>query len=259
MNVRWLIAIASLAMAATAACSGDDGRETVTVYAASSLTDAFTELGQAFSEAHPEYEVEYNFASSSELAVQINAGAPADVFASANQDQMDVVLEAGNAARRTVLTANELALGVPADSDVVQEFDDLAAPGTIVVVAAPDVPVGALTRAALDAVLLSPAYDTDFLNAVLENIASEEPSVRAVLAKLELGEADAGFVYATDLAVADETVRRVEIPKQGRLSNLYFIAALNGGGEGAQGFVRFALSEQGQTILAKYGFGPSAS
>ena len=97
MNRAWLVMLALLVLPATAACGGNNGRETVAVYAASSLTDAFGELAGAFATANPGYEVALNFASSSELAVQINEGAPADVFASANRPQLDLVVAAGNA------------------------------------------------------------------------------------------------------------------------------------------------------------------
>jgi molybdate transport system substrate-binding protein len=258
MKNRWLPGLIGLLAGAMAACGGDDGRETVAVYAASSLTDAFTEMAPAFEEANPEYEAALNFASSSELAVQINEGAPADVFASANRAQMDVVDEAGNASEVASLSTNELALGVPADSETVAEFDDIAEPGTILIVAAPDVPVGALTRAALDALVGSGVRDAAFRDRALHNVASEEPNVRAVLAKLELGEADAGFVYGSDVGVAGQAVRQIEIPEEGRLSSDYFIALVGDAGPGAQAFFAFALSEEGQAILKRHGFGATS-
>lgn len=236
------------------ACGGNDSAETITVFAASSLTDAFTQAGEAFSREHPGYEVAFSFASSAVLAAQINEGAPADVFASANRDQMETVVGAGNADAPHVFARNVLALAAPAGSDAVRTFDDIARPGTVLVVAGPAVPAGALFHQALEALVASGARDQAFADAVLANVVSEEANVRAVLAKVELGEADAGFIYSTDVAIAGDAVREVEIPEQGRLSNDYLVATTRGAGDGARLFVDFVQSTEGQQILASYGF-----
>lgn len=241
--------------AALSGCATNSSDEDVTVYAASSLTDAFVAIGEAFEETNPQYRVHFNFAASSELAVQINERAPADVFASANEAQMQVVLDAGNAGAPAVFTRNELALAAPADSDVVTVFDDIAAPGAIIVAAAPDVPVGELFHRAMDALLTSGVRDQAFLDAVIANLASEESNVRAVLTRVELGEADAGFIYATDLAIAGDTVRRILMPAEARLSSAYPIVAIGDEPtEGATAFITFVLSGAGQAVLTSYGF-----
>jgi molybdate transport system substrate-binding protein len=218
----------------------------VLVFAAASLTDAFGAIADAFTVANPEVEVVLNLAGSQTLASQIVEGAPADVFASADTAQMDVVAEAGALARAPeVLTANRLAMAVePGNPLGITGLADLADPELLLVLPAEEVPAGRYARQALDAagVAVTPV--------------SLERDVRAARAKVELGEADAAIVYASDIAAADGRVDGVELPAEQNVPAAYPIARLAEASntEVADAFVAFVLGEQGQTILAEYGF-----
>lgn len=250
------VLLAAMMLLLAASCSDSDASDAVTVYAASSLTDAFADIAEAYEEHEPGTDVRLNFASSSALAAQINEGAPADVFASANATQVQVVVDAGNAAQPVTFATNELALAVPAGVGRVATFDDLFGRDVILVVAAPDVPAGALFRAAMASLVASGARSQSLVDALFENIASEEANVRAVLSRLQLDEADAGFVYSSDLASAGEAVRRIPIPETARLANAYPIAVVGEQpSEEARAFVAFVLSDDGQAILREHGFG----
>lgn len=231
-----------------------DGEEArLVVSAASSLTDAFTEIAAAFEEAHEDVAVDLNFGGSSALAVQIVEGAPADVFASANEAQMDVVVDAGLATSPARFAANRLVVAVPAGS-AIETFEDLAASDVRLVLAGPDVPVGAYARAAIEAA--GQTYGAGFADAVLANVVSEEPNVRAVLTRVELGEADAGIVYATDTVIAGDAVRAIEIPAEFAPPVAYVVAAVGQSSSSLAGeFVAFLLSSEGRAILARHGFG----
>lgn len=224
----------------------------VIVSAASSLTDAFSELADAFKAKHPDVAVELNFGSSSSLATQIVEGAPAGVFASANQTQMEVVAAAGLARDPRVFAQNRIVLVVPSDNTDIQAFADIAAPGVRLVLAGAEVPVGDYARQAIAA---ADVAVPGFADAALANLVSEEANVRAVLTKVELGEADAGVVYETDAAISGEAVRVVTIPAEFVVPAVYPIAEVGEDpSEVAQAFVAFVLSPEGQAILAKYGF-----
>jgi len=244
-----------------ASCGGEgatdnDGSDTlggdVIVSAASSLTDAFTELADAFEAEHPGVSIALNFGSSSSLASQIVEGAPAEVFASANEAQMRVVTGAGLSHEPRVFAQNRIVVVVPAGSDAVQSFADLARDGVRLVLAGAEVPVGDYARQAIAA---AEADVPGFEAGTLANVVSEEANVRAVLTKVELGEADAGIVYATDAAISGDAVRVVPIPEAYVSPAVYPIATV---GEdpsaAAKAFVAFVLSPEGQAILARYGF-----
>lgn len=235
--------------------STEDGSATVTVFAAASLTDAFTEIGAAFEDANPGSTVRFNFAASSALATQINEGAPADVFASADNNQMSVVLDAGNAAEPQLFVRNVLVVVTPADSEL-ERFEELAIEGLRLVLAGPDVPVGRYSRQILENASGVGGIAPDFGERVLANLRSDEANVRAVLSKVQLGEADAGIVYQTDARVAADDVRVIEIPELYNVIADYHIAVVNGAEESgpASGFIAFVLSPDGQAILREYGF-----
>ncbi len=219
--------------------SAEAGGE-VLVFAAASLTEAFGEIEEAFVAANPGATVTFNFAGSQTLATQINEGAPADVFASANQTQMDVVGEAGEP-----FIANVLQIAVePGNPLGIETLEDLARPDVTLVMAAEEVPAGQYAREALDAA------------GVTVDPASLEQDVRAVLSRVSLGEADAGIVYASDVASAGDEVSGVEIPDEQNVPATYPIATLPEAPnpEGAEAFVAFVRSEEGQTILAEHGF-----
>ncbi len=255
--LRW---IAGLLLALLlAACGGgaSDGAGTpdpaprgeVVVFAAASLTEAFEQIGERFTQANPGLTVTYNFAGSQQLAGQIVEGAPADVFASANQRQMDVVGEAGLIAGESrPFASNLLAIAVePGNPLGIGGLADLATPDLVLVLAAEEVPAGRYAQEALDAagVEVSPA--------------SREPDVRAVLSRVALGEADAGIVYASDVAAAGGEVEGVPIPADDNVRATYPVAALADAPnpEGARAFADFVRSADAQGILADHGFAPA--
>ncbi|MGE5595490.1 MAG: molybdate ABC transporter substrate-binding protein [Hyphomicrobiales bacterium] len=280
----WLFAIMAVlvlaAAAAFAACGDDDDDDLsptpaattaassltstadpvkgeVVVFAASSLTDAFNDLGNAFEAEYPGTKVTYNFASSSALATQINEGAPADVFASADLAQMKVVTDAGNAGEAKQFATNRPVVVVPKSGSPVAAFEDLAKSGVRLVLAAPEVPIGRYARDILANASASGGISPDFSDRVLANLESNEANVRAVLTKVQLGEADAGIVYSTDAAVAGDDVRVIDVPEAFNVIARYPIAAVTDSENpsGAAAFVAFVLSDGGQAVLKKYGFG----
>jgi molybdate transport system substrate-binding protein len=239
--VLWLAACTGPAPAA----DGVGGE--VVVLAAASLTDAFTALGERFEAAHPGAAVVLSFAGSQSLATQIIQGVPADVVASADVAQVQRVAAAGLVRGRTATFAtNRLAIAVEAGNPRgVSGLADLADPGLVLVLAAPEVPAGRLAARALAAagVEVTPA--------------SLEVDVRAVLAKVELGEADAGIVYASDLVTAGPSVEGVDVPEAADVRASYPIAVLAEAPNpaGAAAFVALVLSAEGQAVLAQHGFG----
>lgn len=229
---------------------------TLTVFAAASLTDAFNEIGAAFSAANPGVTVAFNFAGSNQLAAQIGEGAPADVFASANRKQMDAAVDTGRIAADAprVFVTNRLVIVTPAGG--VAALADLAAPGTLVVLAAAEVPAGQYALEFLDKAATDPTLGAGFKAAALGNVVSYEQNVRAVLNKVALGEADAGIVYASDAAGA-EGVTIIDIPDALNVLAQYPIAPLRDGPNAslAAAFVAYVLGPEGQATLARYGFG----
>ena len=225
----------------SAGCGGDDDT-IVIVYAAASLSEAFEDLAQEYEDANPDVDVKLSFAGSARLAAQISAGARADVFASANGATMSRVVAEGRAAAPPVLFArNRLALVIPVDNPGnVAELEDLSDDSLVLAVCAPEVPCGALARA----VLADAGIDAD--------ADTEETSVRAVLTKVTLGEADAGLVYATDVAAGGGRVVAVPLGPQIRFND-YPVAAVSGRAVAAD-FVGFVLGPDGRRILWSHGF-----
>ena len=245
--LRWVVA----ALLATALASA--AAQTVTVFAASSLTDAFTALARSFEAAHPGTRVALDFAASSTLATQILQGAPADVFASANEVQMQRVVDAGlQTGPATPFAGNRLVVVVPAGSDL-QTFRDLARPGLLLVLAAPQVPAGHYADLMLDAA--ARADGAAFVRKVRANIVSREPNVRQTAAKVALGAADAAIVYATD-AEGLSNVRSIAIPAALQPTILYPLVTLEGAADPAtvRAFRDFVLSPAGRAALASFGF-----
>ncbi|MBA3982794.1 MAG: molybdate ABC transporter substrate-binding protein [Acidimicrobiia bacterium] len=246
-----LISLSVLGLAVTA-CGDDDASDStelsgaVTVFAAASLTESFTEMGDAFNAEHPDAEVTFNFASSSDLVTQINEGAPADVYASADQDNMTKLTEAGNNAGDPELFAkNSLEIAVePGNPIDISELADLENPDLIVVTCAPEVPIGAYSAEVFDNADVSVEAD------------SFEEDVKAVANKVALGEADAGIVYSTDVIAAGDTVEGVEIPDDVNVTPEYPIATTDEAPnpDGGAAFVEYVLSDAGQEKLQKYGF-----
>lgn len=231
----------------------------LTVFAAASLTDAFTEISQLFTVEHPDVHVVFNFGGSSTLATQLADGAPADVFASANNKQMQVAQDAGRiAGKPQTFVKNRLVLIVPADNPAnVQSLRDLANPGVKLVLAAPAVPVRDYTDAMLEKLAADPNYGETYRTAVMANLVSEEDNVRQVAAKVALGEADAGVVYRSDVT-PDIAASVIALPIPDALNTLatYPIAVTNDSANPdlAASFVAFVLSDAGQDVLVKWGF-----
>lgn len=241
---------------ALAGCARAVGPDELTVFAAASLTDAFTELATAFEAQQDGVTVALNFAGSAQLAAQLREGVAAGVFASANPEQMATVVAAGRIddAAPTLFAINRLALIVPAGNPAaVTGLIDLARPGVTMLLAAPGVPVRQYTDQLLA------GLPPDVQAALYANVVSEESNVRQVAAKIALGEADAGLVYATD--ITPDIAARVEaipLPDAQNVTAAYPIAALRDAPnpEAARAFIDFALSPDGQAILARWGFGP---
>ncbi|HWR65251.1 MAG TPA: molybdate ABC transporter substrate-binding protein [Bellilinea sp.] len=262
--MRKLIILILLILAAAAGCAPQPGLaepETLTVSAASSLTEAFSEIGGLFESANPKLKVTFNFAGSQELAQQIIQGAAVDVFASANQKQMDVVLAELKLQPGAVkiFAANRLVVVYPVRNTAgLASLADLAKPGLKLVLAGAEVPVGQYSLDFLGLADASGNFPPGYQQAVLDNIVSYEQNVRAVLTKVALDEADAGIVYATDVGTANDQVGILEIPHELNIIARYPILALPGSQHSARGqtFVDFVLSPAGQQVLEKYGFSP---
>ena len=235
-------------------------RGKLTVFAAASLADAFTTMQTMLEEANPGLTITFNFAGSQQLATQLVEGADADVFASANDAQMRAARAGGAlAGEPRAVTRNRLAIVVPRDNPAgIAAPADLTRNGLKLVVANPDVPVGAYSLEALDKMSADPRFGADFRARVEANIVSQEDNVKQVVTKVQLGEADAGIVYVTDVSAAvAPDVTLIEIPAPFNVIAVYSIAPVTGGDAGlAQAFIDFSLSDAGQAILASYGFTP---
>jgi len=219
---------------------------TITVLAASSLTETFTTLGEQFEAAHPGTTVTLSFAASSALATQITSGAPADLFASASTATMDRVVQAGAATSPTPFAVNTMEIAVPpSNPGGVDALADLADPAVKVAVCQPQVPCGV-------------AAAKVFSNAgITVQPVTLEPDVKSVLSKVTLGEVDAGVVYVTDVKAAGTTVAGVPVPADVNATTTYPIAALTGSKNQAlaQQFVDYVLSGAGASVLSAAGFG----
>jgi molybdate transport system substrate-binding protein len=226
------------------------------VLAAASLTEAFTEIGTRFEATHEGVTVRCSFGPSDGLAAQIEAGAPADVFASASETWMDDVVANGpGIARRSDFARNELLLITPRDDPAgISSVTDLGQPGVELVLAAKDVPAGTYARETLAKAGVADAAEA--------NVVSNEEDVKAVVQKVVLGEADAGIVYRTDLTPGVATdVRAVEIPHELNVVASYPIGLVDGAAHAdlASQFVDLVTSAVGQRILRRHAFLPAGA
>ncbi|GAA1772813.1 molybdate ABC transporter substrate-binding protein [Luedemannella helvata] len=251
MSIRRLIAAsAAVGLLVLGGCrdsAPDQGHGgTVTVFAAASLTEAFTKIGKDFEAANPGTSVRFSFAGSSALAAQIGQGAPADVFASASPANMQTVVAAGAVAAAPVtFVRNQLVIATAkGNPKAIKGLSDLATAGTTVASCAEQVPCGAAARKALDAagVALTPV--------------TLEHDVKAALAKVRLGEVDAALVYRTDARAAAADVDAVEFPESAAAINDYPIATLKDApnAAGGQAFVDYVRSAEGLAVLTAAGF-----
>jgi molybdate transport system substrate-binding protein len=233
----------------TGAGGAADPEGSITVFAAASLTDAFGELADRFEDEYPGVSVELSFAGSSSLREQILAGAPADVFASANVANMTQVVDALTPdAEPATFARNRLEIAVPAGNPAgVSGLSDFGDDDLLVGLCAEGVPCGDFGREALaNAGVASPAVDTN------------EADVRSLLTKVASGDLDAGIVYRTDVLAAGDEVDGITIPAEDNVAADYPIVALADDGDAgaADAFVAFVLSDTGQEILASHGFDP---
>lgn len=235
-----------------------------TVFAASSLKDAFESMSAAVEQKGIGKPI-YNFAGSQALLAQLQQGAEADVFVTADEKTMQAAIDAGMVPSGTqrLLATNKLVVIVPPGANPkVASLNDLVKTGTKIVVADPSVPAGNYTIQALDKMSADKAYGTDFKERVLANVVSRENNVRQVLTKVQLGEADAGFVYATDAqapgASGSDKVGTLDIPDEYNVVARYIIspAAAPPHATAALKFVKWTLTEEGQKVMANFGFGP---
>jgi len=233
---------------------------TLTVFAAASLTGSFGELGKNFEATHAGVTVKINFGGSQILSTQIIQGAAADVFASANQSEMDKLVAANLVGQGTPkdFVTNVMEIILPANNPAnLQTLQDLAKPGLKLVLEDKSVPAGTYSLTILDNLSKDASYGADFKTKVLANVASYETDVKQVVAKVQLGEADAGIAYVTD-AIAAPTLKTIVIPANFNVIAKYPIAALNNAPqpELAAAFVAYVLSVDGQATMKKWGFTP---
>jgi molybdate transport system substrate-binding protein len=233
---------------------GDPGLTgTLTVFAAASLTDVFTELGDELMRQNPSLQVEFNFAGSSTLAAQLEQGAPADVFAAADETQMARVADAGLADEPGIFARNPLMLGLPPENPAditgpggagIPGLADLVEVEDTVAVCAPEVPCGAAAAEVLAAAGLEDAPDT------------YEDDARAVLTKVRLGEVDAGLVYLSDVHAAGDTILAIGFREASLAINRYPVAVLTDAPNpgAARAFADLVLSDIGQQVLRDAGF-----
>ncbi|MBI3872442.1 MAG: molybdate ABC transporter substrate-binding protein [candidate division Zixibacteria bacterium] len=246
----------TLSLAVAFALMGVAHGEELHVFAAASLTEAFAEIAKTFKAAHRGVSIEFNFAGSQILRTQIEQGAAADVFASADRVHAEALQEKKLLGATSIFARNVLVVITPTDAPRVSELTDLTRPGIKIVVASPTVPVGRYTSQALRTMAGSGLYGDDFQTRVQTNVASQELNVRAVLAKVALGEADAGFVYRTDAMTATTKVRVLAIPQRLNVVAEYPIGVLarSSSRDLAREFVELVTGPDGQAILRKYGF-----
>ena len=249
------------------------------VFAASSLAEAFDQIASAYEEGHPGVAVHLNYAGSQRLRTQLEHGATADVFASADHIQMDRLMASGFLLGPAVqFTTNRLVVIVPKLNGTPSEksslarrerehhepgsiytLEDMAKQGVKLVMALPEVPAGTYARVVIANIGAVPGSSTDYAERVLANVVSMEPNVRSVAQKIALGEADAGIVYWSDgqVQALAGRVRVIPIPEDSNIIARYPVARLTGSVEPdlAEAFIHFLLSSQGQDILLEHGFG----
>jgi molybdate transport system substrate-binding protein len=231
----------------------------LTIFTAASLTDAFKEMGANIEQANPGTKILFNFAGSPTLRTQLAQGARADVFASADEPNMQGAQKEGSiASEPRIFVRNQLVAIVPAaNSAQVMRLQDLAKSGVKLVLTNKEVPVGNYSRQVLTKMSQDAAFGAEFATRVLANLVSEETNVKQVVAKVQLGEADAGIVYASDVTPAVRgAVQMLAIPESFNVIARYPIAVVREApnAAGARAFIDYVLSPAGQAILTKHGF-----
>lgn len=245
-----VLTAALLVSTAFPSCSSRGGQTTIRVLAASSLTNGLGDVARQFEAKHPGINVSLSFAGSDILARQITQGAPADVFASADPNQMKVVVKDGdNTADPVNFATNELTIIMPKDNPAdIQSIADLARPGVKLVLAAPEVPAGHYARTVLDKAGIGGKVD----------VVSNEQDVEGVVSKVRLGEADAGICYVTDVSPdVSGQLSEVTIPPADNVVATYQIAPVSNSDPGMR-FTGYVISNGGTEVLRSYGFGSPA-
>lgn len=239
-----------------------DPDRTLTVFAAASLTETFTELGDSLRAHDPGVAVQFNFAGSQLLALQLTQGAQADVFAAADARSMQAVADSGLVDEPRPFARNRLVVILPASNPGrIAALRDLARPGVKLVLAGDAVPAGRYARTVVANLGRSTGFPPAYEHRVLANVVSEEENVRAVVAKVRLGEADAGIVYASDVsAAAGAGVRTLAIPDAANVLATYPVAVLRRSTHqaAARAFVALVFSSEGQRVVARHGLLPIA-
>lgn len=235
-----------------------EAADTLMVFGAASLTEFLGEAGAAFEKQHPGTTVRLNLTASSRLRVQIEHGAPADVFLSADMKHMNPLVKAKLADQSSIFAHNRLVIAVPKKNPAgIKSPADLAKPNVKLVVAAPETPIGSYTRTVIQKMDASGKYGAGFANKTLANVRSNEGTVKAVVAKVNLGEADAGICYSSDITPAvRKNVIAMDIPDAYNIVADYPIAVIARSRQKnlANEFKRFVLSPEGQSLLVEHGF-----
>ena len=233
----------------------------LTIFAAASLTDAFKSVDEAFTRENPGTRITFNFAGSQQLAAQLEQGAQADLFASADGRWMTYAKEKSLVEGEPVIFARNWPVVITPTTNParIHRLNDLAKRGVKLVLAADAVPVGRYSRDVLQNLSRAEGFSADYATRVVANMVSNEENVKGVVAKVQLGEADAGVVYRSD--VTPDVARFVsilEIPREQNIMASYPIALVKGSRspEVARRFVDFIRSPQGQRILQQHGFQP---
>jgi molybdate transport system substrate-binding protein len=235
--------------------------KTLTVFAAASLTESFTEIGKQFEADNPGVKVTFNFAGSQQLRAQLAQGAKADVFASANTKEMTTAIISDSlvvsGTQRTFVTNRLIVILPKSNPGKITSLADLARPGLKLDFADSSVPVGQYTLDILTKMSQDATFGAMFKNKVAANVVSREDNVKSVVAKVQLGEADAGVVYATDITPnAAQDLTTLDVPDKFNVIATYPIAPLKNAPEPrlASQFVEWVLSSKGQQVLTQYGF-----
>ena len=231
---------------------------TLNVFAAASLKESFNVIAAKYTRAHPNITIKLNFAGSQILEQQVASGAPADVFASADQTTMQKAVDAGLVGNSQVFVKNRLTVIIPAaNPGNINTLKDLSRKGVKIDIGAPAVPAGKYSLQVLAKMAQSSNYGPAYENAVKANFVSQETDVKAVVNKVQLGEVDAGFVYVTDVTAAvSNKIKMIDIPDNFNVIAQYPIAVTKSSAHSndARAFVQYILSPEGQAVLQQYHF-----
>src|SRR2546421_6501757 len=258
-----LVTLCTLFLAAcggtsTASSTPTPSTITLNVFAAASLTESFNEIAMKYEKAHPNIKITLNFNGSQILEQQMADGAPADIFASADMTNMQKASDAGLVGTFQVFVKNRLVVIIPANNPGnIGSLHDLARKGVKIDIGASSVPAGKYSLQVLDKMAKTSDYGPAYESAVKANFVSQETNVKAVVEKVQLGEADAGFVYRTDVTPAvSSKVKVIDIPDSFNVIAQYPIAVTKNSAHTAQAqaFVQYILSTEGQDILEQFHF-----